>query len=87
MYGPLYVCVPWFQVQLQDLKHVGLLRGTLDIEQQFALISATNDFKQCVAGAMYVQVIKTGTDAGLLFQRVVQPGKRGGGGSLAWDQR
>ena len=44
-------------VQLRDLDKAGLLRGTLNAEQQHQLISGTNDFAECVKGTKYIQVI------------------------------
>ena len=38
------------------LEKVGLLRGTLSVDEQFERISVCSDMQKAVAGAMYVQV-------------------------------
>ena len=45
-------------LQLHDLQAKGLLRGSLTVEEQYARITTTNDLKQCVDGAVYVQVLE-----------------------------
>ena len=43
-------------VQLKNLQEKGLLRGSLTVEEQHARISGTNDLRQCVQDAVYIQV-------------------------------
>jgi len=42
-------------VQLKDLKKLNLLRGSLDVEAQYELISCTENLADCVTGTKYVQ--------------------------------
>ena len=44
------------KLQLHDLKSTGLLRGSLNVDEQYALISGTTDFEECVKGCVYIQV-------------------------------
>ena len=41
--------------QLKMLEHSGLLRGSLSMEQQLALVSGATTVKECLEGACYVQ--------------------------------
>ena len=44
------------EVQLKDLSASGNLRGNLGAENQIKLLSTSTDLKECVSGAMLVQV-------------------------------
>ncbi|XP_022214106.1 lambda-crystallin homolog [Drosophila obscura] len=43
------------QKELLDLEAKGLLRGTLNAKQQFSCMSGTNDIKELVKGAIFIQ--------------------------------
>ena len=44
------------QSQLENLASAGLMKGTLSKEDQFSLISGTENMAECMKGAIYVQV-------------------------------
>lgn len=44
--------------QLEELSESGMLRGTLSVEAQFALIKGSNSMEEALAGASFVQVIR-----------------------------
>ena len=43
-------------VQLRNLQEKGLLRGSLNVQEQHSRISGTNDLRQCVQDTVYIQV-------------------------------
>ena len=45
------------EAQLDNLSKIGLLRGHLTVKQQLGNITVTTDIRECVKGAIYVQVI------------------------------
>lgn len=42
--------------QLENLKEKGLLRGSLNVQEQYSRISGTNDLRECVQDTVYIQV-------------------------------
>lgn len=44
------------QSQLKDLKAKDLLRGRLNVDEQFSRISVTSSLKECVQDSFFVQV-------------------------------
>ncbi|XP_048348375.1 lambda-crystallin homolog [Sphaerodactylus townsendi] len=43
------------RVQMKELEEIGMLKGTLNTEQQLSLISGCTDLKEAVEGSVYVQ--------------------------------
>lgn len=41
---------------MKELEKIGMLKGTLNAEQQISLISGCTDLKAAVEGAIYIQV-------------------------------
>ena len=56
--GQLTGALKEIEAQLDNLSKIGLLRGHLTVKQQLGNISVTTDIRECVTGAIYVQVIK-----------------------------
>ena len=42
--------------QMNDLETSGKLRGNISAEEQLRLISVSNNLKECVKGAIHIQV-------------------------------